>query len=140
MRQITEEHVLRMTRDPLVELSDEEKLHILQRFDQFRQWRSLDEKRYCLVCGEIITGREIHVIRETSGKEPQRVTCPTEGCDAIPWEWAQLTDDVLITIAMVELECRHLRLITRAGRALRSSTQKKTGTRSAKRRPESPFG
>jgi hypothetical protein len=140
VRQIAEEHVLRMTLDSLVELSDEENLYILQRFDQFRQWRSLDEKRYCLVCGEIITGREIRVIRETNGKEPQRVTCPTEGCDAIPWEWAQPTDDVLIKIAMVELECRHLRLITRAGRALRSSTQKKTGTGSAETKPEPPFG
>jgi hypothetical protein len=129
-----------MTLDSLVELSDEEKLHILQRFDQFRQWRSLDEKRYCLVCGEIITGREIRVTRETSGKEPQRVTCPTEGCHAIPWEWAQPTEDVLIKIAMVELECRHLRLITRVGRAIRSSTQKKTGTRSVETMPEPPFG
>jgi len=31
-----------------------EKLELLQRFDQFRQWGSLDEKRYCLVCGKII--------------------------------------------------------------------------------------
>ncbi len=38
-------------------LSDEEKLEILQRLDRFRQWHFLDEKRYCLVCGEIITGR-----------------------------------------------------------------------------------
>jgi hypothetical protein len=43
-------------------LSDQEKLDVLQRLDQFRQWHSLDEKRYCLVCGEIITGREIQVI------------------------------------------------------------------------------
>jgi len=45
-----------------IKLSDEEKLEILQRLDQFRQWHFLDEKRYCLVCGEIITGREIQVI------------------------------------------------------------------------------
>jgi hypothetical protein len=32
-----------------IKLSDEEKLAILRRLDQFRQWRSLDEKRYCLV-------------------------------------------------------------------------------------------
>ena len=115
-----------MTVDSLVELSDEEKLHILQRLDQFRQWHSLDERRYCLVCGEIITGREIHVIRDARGKEPDRVTCPTQDCNAIPMEWVQPTDDVLIKIAMVELECRHLRLMTRAGHALRSLLQKKT--------------
>ncbi len=37
-----------------IKLSDEDKLEILQRLDQFRQWRSLDEKRYCLVCGKMV--------------------------------------------------------------------------------------
>jgi len=102
------------------QLSDEEKLRILQRQDPFRLWRSLDEKRYCLVCGEIITGREIQVIRKTLGKRSRRVACPTKDCNSVPMEWVQPTEDVLIKIAMVELECRHLRLIIRAGRALRS--------------------
>lgn len=106
--------------DFLTDLSDVEKLQLLQRVDQFRRWRSLDDKRYCLVCGEIITGREIHVIGDTLGKEPLRITCPTEGCDSRPMEWVQPTEDVLIKIAMAELECRHRRLVTRAARALRS--------------------
>ena len=138
VRQLAEGHVLGMMLDSLVELSDEEKLHILQRLDQFREWHSLDEKRYCLVCGEIITGREIRVIGDPCGKEPYRVTCRTENCDAIPMEWVQPTDDVLIKIAMVELECRHVRLITRAGRDVQS--QKKPGTRSVETRPKPPFG
>ncbi len=37
-----------------IKLSDGDKLEILQRLDQFRQWRSLDEKRYCLVCGKMV--------------------------------------------------------------------------------------
>ena len=115
-----------MTLDSLVELSDEKKLRILQRLDQFREWHSLDERRYCLVCGEMISGREIHVIKGTTKKEPYGVSCPTENCNAIPMEWVQPTDDVLIKIAMVELECRHVRLITRAGRAVQS--RRKTGT------------
>ena len=45
-----------------IKLSDEDKLETLQRLDQFWQWHSLDEKRYCLVCGKIITGRQIQVI------------------------------------------------------------------------------
>ena len=45
-----------------IKLSDEDKLETLQRLDQLRQWHSLDEKRYCLVCGKIITGRQIQVI------------------------------------------------------------------------------
>jgi hypothetical protein len=114
-----------MTPVSVVELRDKEKLRILQRLDRFREWHSLDDKRYCLVCGEIITGREIHVIRDLLGEEPQRAACPTKDCKAIPMEWVQPTDDVLIKIAMVELECCHLRLMTRAGRALRSVLHKR---------------
>jgi hypothetical protein len=109
----------------LVGLCDKEKLHVLQRLDQFREWHSLDDSRYCLGCGEIITGREIRVIRDAPGKEPQRVACPTKDCDAVPMEWVQPTDDVLITIAMVELECSHLRLMIRAGRTVRSLSQRR---------------
>jgi hypothetical protein len=100
-----------------IKLSDEEKLEILQRLDQFRQWHFLDEKRYCLVCGEIITGREIQVVGGTRGNGPLRIICPTRNCKAIPMDWVRPTDEVLIKIAMVEAERRRLRLIIRAGRA-----------------------
>jgi len=114
-----------MTLISLVGFCDNEKLHVLQRLDQFREWRSLDDNRYCLVCGEIITGREIRVIRDVLSRKPQRLACPTKDCNAVPMEWVQPTDDVLIKIAMVELECSHLRLMTRAGRTLRSLSQKR---------------
>lgn len=114
-----------MTLVTLVALCDKEKLHVLQRLDQYREWHSLDDKRYCLVCGEIITGREIRVIRDVLGKEPQRIACPTKDCDAVPMEWVEPTDDVLIKIAMVELERSHLRLMTQAGRTMRSLSQKR---------------
>ena len=107
-----------------IKLSDEEKLEILQRLDQFRLWHSLDEKRYCLVCGEIITGREIQLIGGTRGNGPLRVICPTEHCKAIPMDWVRPTDEVLIKIAMVEAERRRLCLIIRAGRATRSLPKK----------------
>jgi hypothetical protein len=97
-----------------IKLSDEEKLEILQRFDQFRQWHSLEEKRYCLVCGEIITGLEIQMIGGTRGNGPLRIICPTEN-------WP--TAEVLIKIAMVEAERRRLRLIIRAGRATQYDQQ-----------------
>ena len=103
-----------------IELSEGEKLEILQRLDQFRQWYSLDEKRYCLVCGKIITGREIQVIGGTRGNGPLRIICPTEHCNAMPMEWVRPTDEVLIKIAMVEAERHRLGLINRAGRAMRS--------------------
>jgi len=100
-----------------IRLSDEEKLEILQRLDQFRQWHFLDEKRYCLVCGEIITGREIQVIGGTRGNGPLRIICPMHNCKAITMDWVRPTDEVLIKIAMVGAERRRLRLIIRAGRA-----------------------
>jgi hypothetical protein len=106
-----------------IKLSDGEKLEILQRFDQFRQWHSLDEKRYCLVCGEIITGLEIQMIGGTRGNGPLRITCPTENCKAIPMDWVRPTAEVLIKIAMVEAERRRLRLIIQAGRATQYDQQ-----------------
>jgi hypothetical protein len=107
-----------------IKLSDEEKLDVLQRVDRFRQWHFLDEKRYCLVCGKIITGREIQVIESTRENGPLRIICPTEHCNAMPMEWVRPTDEVLIKIAMVEAERHRLGLINRAGRAMRSLPKK----------------
>jgi hypothetical protein len=76
-------------------LSDAEKLAALQRLDQFREWPSLDEKRYCLVCGKIITGRQIQVAGDTRADGLQRLNCPTERCNSIPMDWALPTDEIL---------------------------------------------
>jgi hypothetical protein len=129
VRQLVEQHALAMALVSPVKLSDEEKLDILQRLDQFRQWHFLDEKRYCLVCGKIITGREIQVIGGTRGNGPLRIICPTEHCNAMPMEWVRPTDEVLIKIAMAEAERRRIRLMTRAGRATRSLPRKIGRTR-----------
>jgi hypothetical protein len=118
-----------------VKLFDEEKLKILQRLDQFRHWRSLDEKRYCLVCGEIITGRQINVIGATRQDGPLRITCPTEHCNATPMEWVQPTDDVLIRIAMIEFERHWLNQVIRAGRAMQSLNKKTIGNKISRTRP-----
>jgi len=107
-----------------IKLSDEDKLETLQRLDQFRQWHSLDEKRYCLVCGKIITGRQIQVIGGRRGNGPLRIICPTQPCNAIPMDWVRPTDEVLIKIAMLEAERRRNCLIIRAGRATRSLPKK----------------
>jgi hypothetical protein len=108
-----------------ITLSDEEKLDVLRRLDQFRQWHSLDQKRYCLVCGEMITGREIQVIESACGETPLRVVCPTKHCDALPLEWVLPTEDVLIKIAMVEAERGWLRLVRQAGRAIQACQRRK---------------
>jgi len=87
-----------------INLSDEDKLEVLQRLDQFRLWHSLDEKRYCLVCGKIITGHEVRITGGENG--PLRVSCPTEHCNAIPMKWVHPTDEVLIKIAKLQAASR----------------------------------
>ncbi len=123
-----------------IKLSDEEKLDILQRLDRFRQWHSLDEKRYCLVCGEIITGREIQVIGGIRGKGLLRIICPTEHWDSMPMEWVRPTDEVLIKIAMAETERNRLCLIMRAGRAMQSYRRKTTSSTISRTRSKPPLG
>jgi len=84
-----------MALSPPIPLSDADKLVALQHLDQFREWRSLDEKRYCLVCGKIITGRQIQVAGGTSGNGPLRLSCSTGGCNSIPMDWVRPTDEIL---------------------------------------------
>src|SRR5207247_8814089 len=82
-----------------VRLSDNEQLEALRRLDQFRAWHSLDEKRYCLVCGTIISGRRIHVAGGTRGNGPLRLSCPTERCNSIPMDWVLPTDELVPLVA-----------------------------------------
>ena len=79
-------------------LSDKDKLEVLRRLDQFRQWHSLDEKRYCLVCGSLISGRQIEVAGGTRGNGPLRLSCPTERCNSIPMDWVLPTDEILANV------------------------------------------
>jgi hypothetical protein len=87
-------------------LSDEEKLEVLRRLDQFRRWHSLDEKRYCLVCGTLISGRQIQVGGGTRGNGPLRVNCPTERCNSIPMDWVLPTDEILARAETIAAEER----------------------------------
>jgi len=87
-------------------LSDEEKLEVLRRLDQFRQWHSLDEKRYCLVCGNLISGRQIQVAGGTRGNGPLRLSCPTERCNSIPMDWVLPTDEILARVEKMAAEER----------------------------------
>jgi hypothetical protein len=76
-------------------MSDTDKLAALQRLDQFREWRSLDQKRYCIVCGKIIMGRQVQIAGGTRGNGPLRLSCPTERCNSIPMDWVLPTDEIL---------------------------------------------
>jgi hypothetical protein len=78
-----------------VAVPDTDKLDALQLLDQFRQWRSLDDQRFCLVCGQIITGRQIEVSVARRGNGGLRASCPTERCNSIPMDWVLPTDEIL---------------------------------------------
>jgi hypothetical protein len=88
----------------LIQFSEREKLEVLQRLDGYRKWRSLEEKRYCLVCGKIIAGHDIQVIGGTRGTGPERLICSTRGCHSIPIDWVLPTDEVLAKMSILENE------------------------------------
>ena len=81
-----------------VTFSDNEQLEALCLLDQFRAWHSLDEKRYCLVCGKLITGRQIQLAGGTHGNGPLGLNCPTIGCNSIPMDWVLPTDEILARV------------------------------------------
>jgi len=87
---------------PPIELTAPDKLDILQRLDRYRKWRSLEDKRYCLACGQLIKGRDIVVVGGTRGTGPLRLVCPTQQCHSIPMDWVIPTDEVFKRMAMLE--------------------------------------
>ena len=89
-----------------VRLSDNEQLETLRRLDQFRAWHSLEEKRYCLVCGKLISGRQIQVAGGTRGNGALRLSCPTEKCNSIPMDWVLPTDEILAKVEKMVAEER----------------------------------
>jgi hypothetical protein len=92
---------------PPFALSDSDKLDALRRLDQFREWRSLDDKRFCLVCGRIISGQQIQVTGGTRGNGQQRLSCPTERCNSIPMDWVLPTDESLAVAETMASEEEH---------------------------------
>jgi hypothetical protein len=95
-----------VTLSAATKLSDTEKLEVLRRLDQFREWHSLDEKRYCLVCGTLISGRQIRVTGGTRGNGPLRLSCPNEPCTSIPMDWVLPTDEILAKVERMAAEQR----------------------------------
>jgi hypothetical protein len=85
-----------------IEFSGAEKLEILQRLDRYRKWQSLEEKRYCLACGQIIEGRDILVVGGTRDTGPLRLICPTRNCHSIPMDWVIPNDQVLARMSVLQ--------------------------------------
>ena len=87
-----------------IELSDTDKLEILQRLDRYRKWHALEEQRYCLTCGHVIDGHVVLVVGGTRGTGPLRLICPTERCHSIPMDWVIPSDQMLARISLLEEE------------------------------------
>ncbi len=66
-------------------LDPEERLDILRRADGIRKWNSLDDKRICVVCERVFTGRQIEIHRAHRGR--YKLECPTEGCPSFVAHW-----------------------------------------------------
>jgi hypothetical protein len=65
--------------------SPEERLDILRAGDRLRKWRSLHDKRVCMLCEEVITGHQIEIRRDQRGR--YLLKCPTQGCPAMAAHW-----------------------------------------------------
>ncbi len=61
------------------------KLAAVQATDTYRKWYSLDDKRVCILCGRVLTGRMIDVWE--SGRGVFHLHCPTAGCASTPRDW-----------------------------------------------------
>ncbi len=70
-----------------LDLPAADKLKILRARDIFHRWESIDERRLCRRCGQIITGREIKVVGGRGEEGDLHLECPTEGCPSVPIEW-----------------------------------------------------
>ncbi|MFN2542636.1 MAG: hypothetical protein ABR514_10795 [Chthoniobacterales bacterium] len=84
-----------------IQFAEADKLQILRHLDRHRTWRSLDEKRYCLACGNIIQGHDIQIVAGTRDTEPLRVICPTPDCHSISMDWVIPTDEVLASTSIL---------------------------------------
>ena len=57
----------------------------LQENDSYRKWSSLDDRRVCVLCEKLISGRMIDVWQDEIGT--YLVHCPTPGCPGTPRDW-----------------------------------------------------
>jgi len=63
----------------------EDRLDLLRAADPSRKWRSLDDRRICVLCDRVISGRQVMITRDANGAV--KVACPTSDCAGSPREW-----------------------------------------------------
>ena len=61
-----------------------DRLAILQAYDHFRDWRTVDDERVCVLCDRKFTGREILI--STVGEQTE-LHCPTPHCKSGVHQW-----------------------------------------------------
>jgi hypothetical protein len=66
-------------------LALDQKLAVLQNLDALRRWSSLDDRRVCVRCDRVITGRMIDIWVDT--RNAYHLHCPTPGCPASLRDW-----------------------------------------------------
>ena len=64
--------------------SSEGRLELLRKNDPHRKWYSLDDKRVCVLCDRVLTGRQVEI---THGRRGATLRCPTDGCESTPNDW-----------------------------------------------------
>ncbi len=82
--------------------SESEKLGILRRTDPFREWGSLDETRFCILCEKTFRGRDVCVAEDAAGAVI--LLCPTPACPGSPYEWVPLGNPLFSEEAYQEWE------------------------------------
>jgi hypothetical protein len=63
----------------------EERLAILRNADSLRAWSSLDNTRFCILCGRTFTGRQVSF--QADGRGGYTPGCPTEDCPSTVRDW-----------------------------------------------------
>jgi hypothetical protein len=63
----------------------DDRLSVLRAEDRFRNWRSLDDERLCILCKRKFTGRQVEIRRLRNRRYELR--CPSEDCNSGPHLW-----------------------------------------------------
>lgn len=69
----------------IVHLKLDDRLSVLRAEDRFRNWRSLEDERLCIICKRKFNGRQVEIRRGSNGK--YELHCPTEGCNSRAHLW-----------------------------------------------------
>jgi len=69
----------------IAHLKLDDRLSVLRAEDQFRNWRSLDDERLCIICKRKFSGRQVDIPR--LGNRKYELHSPTEDCGSRPHLW-----------------------------------------------------